>query len=219
MRFSIHRRPGYLLAEIVQRETGEEMREFLVAVSAACKEHGVPQILMRVVRSRPVFKAEEYGLSSYVHQLATPSCQVALVGDSPELHAAHEYIEVVARQQKLNVRAFADEASAVRWLGGAAVPERRYRFARIVIAGAPDDAGVYTLWDGDEVIYYGRASAAPGATLRARLLDHFEGRVNAATGNATHYGWELCADPAAREAELLAEFEADFGRPPRCNAA
>src|SRR6185436_14199193 len=111
MRFAIHRRPGYLLAEIAQRETGEEMREFLVAVSAACKEHGCPRILMRVVKSRPVFKAEEYGLSSYIHELATPACQVALVGDNAELNAAHEYIEIVARQQELNVRAFSDEAA------------------------------------------------------------------------------------------------------------
>src|SRR6185436_5368861 len=158
MRFAIHRRPGYLLAELSHRETGEEMREFLLAVSAACKEHGCPRILMRISRSRPVFKPEDYGLSGYVHDLVTPAGQVALVGDTPELNAAHEYIEVVARQQDVNVRAFPEEAAAVRWLGGGAAPERRYRFARIVLAGAPDNAGVYTLWDGDEIIYYGRAS-------------------------------------------------------------
>ena len=53
---------------------------------------------------------------------------------------------------------------------------RRYRFTRIVIAGAPDEQGVYALWDGEEVIYYGRRG-----TIRSRLLDHFYGRVDETT--------------------------------------
>lgn len=219
MRFDIAVRPGYLLAQIAGRETADEMREFLVAVQAACREHGCPKILMRVTQSRPVFKPEDYGLSSYVNDLVTPKCQVALVGDTPELNAAHEYIEVVARQQNVNARAFADEGAAVRWLGGEAAPERRYRFARLVLLGAPDDAGVYSLFDGEEIIYYGRASGGPGATIRARLLDHFHGRIDGATSAATHYSWEVCSDPVAREADLLREFRALFGRAPRCNSA
>jgi hypothetical protein len=35
----------------------------------------------------------------------------------------------------------------------------------------------------------------------------------------SHYSWELSADPAAREAQLLAEYQRVFGRPPRLNAA
>lgn len=221
MRFGVAARPGYLLAEIAGRQTAGEMREFLLAVQAACRSHGCPKILMRVTRSRPVFKPEDYGLAGnvpgYVNELVTPKCQVALVGDTPELNAAHEYIEVVARQQNVNVRAFCDEAAAVRWLAGEPAPERRYRFARLVLLGAPDDAGVYSLWDGDEVIYYGRAAGGPGGTIRARLLEHFDGRVDEATSRATHYSWEVCADPAAREADLLREFQAAFGRAPRCN--
>ena len=219
MRFEITPRAGYLLAHISGRETALEMRQFLVAVQAACTEHGCPKILMRVTSSRPVFKPEDYGLSSYVNELVTPKCQVALVGDTTELNAAHEYIEVVARQQNVNARAFADEAAALRWLAGEPAPERRYRFARLVLLGAPDEAGVYSLFDGEEIIYYGRASGAPGATIRARLLDHFHGRIDAGTSRATHYSWEVCADPVAREADLLREFRALFGRAPRCNSA
>ena len=218
-RFDILARPGYLLAEIRGRQTGEDMREFLVAVQAACRQHGCPKILMRVVRSRPVFKPEDYGLESdqrgYVNELVTPACQVALLGDTPELNAAHEYIEVIARQQNVNVRAFGDEAAAVRWLAGAPAPGRRYRFARLVLLGAPEDAGVYSLWDGEEVIYYGRAAGGPGATIRARLLDHFHGKADPA--RATHYSWEVCRDPVAREADLLREFTISFGRLPRGN--
>src|SRR5437868_5247094 len=96
MRFSVAPREGYLLAEVSGRETAAEMREFLVAVQAACREFSCPQILMRVRKSRPVFKPEDYGLSGsadgYVHQLVSPACQVALLGDTTELNSAHEYI-------------------------------------------------------------------------------------------------------------------------------
>jgi hypothetical protein len=119
----------------------------------------------------------------------------------------------VARQQNINARAFRDEAAALRWLSGSGAPLRRYRFTRLVIAGAPEDQGVYALWDGEELVYYGRGS------IRARLLDHFDGHVDPLTRRATHYGWEMCADPAAREAELLEEHQRLFGKPPRLNRA
>jgi hypothetical protein len=155
-----------------------------------------------------VFKPEDYGLTSYVNDLVTAKCQVALVGDTPELNAAHEYIEVCARQQNMNVRAFGDEAAALRWLRGDPEPERRYRFSRIVLQGAPDAPGVYMLWDGEELVYYGRAKEN---SIRVCLLGHLE-RMR-----ATHYSWEVCPDPAAREAELLGDYERLYGRRPRDN--
>jgi len=222
MRFRVEERAGYLLARISGRETAGEMREFLHAVHDACGRHGCPRILMLVKGSRPIFKPEDYGLSGntsgYLSQLVTPACQVALVGDTPELNAAHEYIEVVARQQSVNVRAFREEGSALRWLKAAPEPSRRYRFTRIVLLGAPQDAGVYALWEGDELIYYGRAMGGT-ATIRSRLFEHYEGRIDAATARATHYSWEMCPDPASREAELRREYEGMFGHPPRCNTA
>ena len=213
MRFAIEPRAGYLRATLSERETAEEMRQFLLAVHAACQQHASPKIVMVIRRSRPAFKPEDYGLTTYVGGLVTPACQVALVGDSEELHTAHGYIVMAARQQNINARAFRDEAAALRWLSGSVGPARRYRFTGVVIAGAPEDQGVYALWDGEELIYYGRGS------IRARLLEHFHGRVDALTRRATHYGWEMCKDPAAREAELLAEHQRLFGRPPRLNAA
>ncbi|HEX6157270.1 MAG TPA: hypothetical protein VFZ54_14685 [Burkholderiales bacterium] len=214
MRFTIEPRPGYVRAALSDQETPEQMREFLVAVSAACQQNASSKVVLVVRRSRPAFKPEDYGLTSYVRDLVTAECQVALVGDTEELRSAHGYVEMLARQQNINARAFRDEAAALRWLrnpsGG---PVRRYRFSRVVIAGAPDEQGVYALWDGEEVIYYGRGP------IRSRLLDHFYGRVDETTRRATHYGWELCADPAAREAELIAEHRRVYGRPPRLNAA
>lgn len=81
-------------------------------------------------------------------------------------------------------------------------------------AGAPEEAGVYALWRDDELIFLGRASQ--GATIRARLTEHLGGSCPC-TQTATHYTWELSLQPATREAEVLREFQALFGRLPRCN--
>ena len=213
MRFTIEPRDGYVHAALWERETAEEMREFLLAVHAACREYACSKVIMLVRRSRPAFKPEDYGLTSYVGDLVSAGCQVALVGDTEELHTAHGYIEMVARQQGINARALRDEAAALRWMSGSVGPARRYRFTRMVIAGAPQDPGVYALWDGEEVIYYGRGM------IRARLMDHFHGRLVPLARRATHYGWEICKDPAAREAELLEEHQRLFGKPPRLNRA
>jgi hypothetical protein len=116
MNFRIRARPGFVHAELQGRETATEMREFLVAVHAACREHACSKVLLDIRRSRVIFKAEDYGLSGYVNDIVTPACQIALVADNRELHAAHEYIEIVARQQKMNVRSFRDQSTAVLWL-------------------------------------------------------------------------------------------------------
>ena len=214
MRYTIEAREGYIEAALYERNSADETREFLLAVHAACKQHGQPRILISVRRSRAMFKPEDYGLSTYVGSLVTPACRVAVLGDTPEVNAANEYIEMAAREQGLNVRAFRDESSALAWLKNAAAPSRRYRFTRIVISGAPDEPGVYSLWDGDEVVYYGR-SDGDANTIRSRLLDHYyEG-----ARRPTHYNWEVCKDPVAREAELLSEHQRKFGRLPRNNKA
>lgn len=218
MRYTIEPRAGYLHAIVYGRDTAEQMREFLHAVHAACAAHAMHKILISVRQSRAVFKPEEYGLPGYAEVLLTPECQIAVVGDTREANAANEYIAMVGRQRGVNVRAFEEERAAQRWLTGSGGAERRYRFSRIVIAGAPDSAGVYALWDGDELIYYGRADGKEGngrTTIRSRLLDHHY----AGGQRATHYSWEVCKDPAAREAELLNEYQGKFGRPPRYNNA
>jgi hypothetical protein len=218
MHYAIESREGYLHAAVYGRDTGEDMREFILAVREACQRLRQRKILMPVRQSRALFKPEDYGLSAegrgFLHDLVTPNCQVALLGDNDEVNAANEYIEVVARQQGVNLRAFRDERSALQWLRDPAAPSRRYRFTRIVIAGAPEDAGVFTLWDGEDVVYYGRAEGGDArAGIRSRLLDYYyEG-----ASRPTHYSWEVCKDPAAREAELLKEHQLKFGRPPRNN--
>lgn len=127
MKIHIERRGSYLYAELRQRESGRDMREFALAVKAACLRHGCPRILVCIGDSPAVFKAEEYGLDGtsrgYVAEILTRSCRIALLGDSSELHHAHEYIELVARQQGVNVRAFRDQAGALQWLAADEVKE------------------------------------------------------------------------------------------------
>jgi hypothetical protein len=92
----------------------------------------------------------------------------------------------------------------------------RYRFTSNMVEGAPADPGVYALWEGEELIYYGRASGNV-ISIQLALFEHLRGRTGACTQRATHYGWEISLDPVAREAELLAEYKAAHNRLPRCN--
>ena len=119
-RYTIEVRGDHLYAELLGREKADDMKAFLHALKEQCRAHGSPRILICIRNSRPVFKAEDYGLSGetrgYASELVTPACRIALLGDSSEHHHAHEYIELVARQQKVNVRAFRREEDALQWL-------------------------------------------------------------------------------------------------------
>lgn len=45
-----------------------------------------------------------------------PGIRIALVSDSTEFYASHEYIELLARQKGLAVRSFSAEERATAWL-------------------------------------------------------------------------------------------------------
>src|SRR5687768_6632308 len=98
-----------------------------------------------------------------------------------------------------------------------AIRSPRYRFDNLSISFAPTDEGVYWLWDGEELIFIGRATGH--ATIKSCLQDHCAGDHGECTQKATHYGWELVRFPAWREAELLEDFVAENKRRPRCMRA
>ena len=83
----------------------------------------------------------------------------------------------------------------------------KWRFIRSLVEDAPDNPGVYALWEGDKLICFGRAEG-DGETLRSRLIDHLEGRTGEEARHATHYSWEICLDPRRREAEIMRELAA-----------
>jgi len=93
----------------------------------------------------------------------------------------------------------------------------RYALTPVMVGGAPADPGVYALWENDELIYYGHARGE-SVTIQSCLREHLA-RGNACTASATHYGWEISANPPLREAELLREFQRTHKRLPRCNGA
>lgn len=93
----------------------------------------------------------------------------------------------------------------------------KFRFDLESVKHSPDRAGVYALYDGDEIIYYGRAEGLT-VTIRSRLEAHKRGQEGPCTQNATQYSREVSARPAERERVLLEEYtELHDGQLPRCN--
>lgn len=79
-----------------------------------------------------------------------------------------------------------------------------------LITTAPDTPGVFELWENDELVFIGSTG---NTTLRCQLA-----RELLETGrDATHFSWEITYRPAAREGELLAEFQRVHRRLPRLN--
>jgi len=92
-----------------------------------------------------------------------------------------------------------------------------YAFTKDNVDASPDAHGVYALYDGDVLIYYGRA-AGTGVTIRSRLQRHFAGTDGPCTKKATCYRREQTENAAVREAELVEEYKkANKGKKPRCN--
>jgi hypothetical protein len=107
---------GYLRAELYNRQTVGETKQFLDAVVAAAIEQRLPVVLIRVRNSVPIFTIERYGLSEYLDRAFKSKYKIGLAGDTVELHLAHQYIATIARMRGVKLRAFADEAAAIAWL-------------------------------------------------------------------------------------------------------
>jgi hypothetical protein len=115
--YSFKQAAGHLRAELFGRQTVEETLQFVTALVARAKGADATRILISVRNSRPIFKAEPYNLSDKFRQLATnKDLRVALLADSDEVRASHQYLEVLAGRQGANVRAFRDESRALNWL-------------------------------------------------------------------------------------------------------
>lgn len=89
----------------------------------------------------------------------------------------------------------------------------KYLFTAGNLGSAPDRPGVYGLYQDGVTTYYGRALVS----IRTRLISHYNGTEGRCTQQASHFNWELCADPPRREEGLLREHRQRYGRLPRCN--
>jgi len=116
--YTIAKGNGHLRAELYGRQTVGETQDFIRAVTEEVLNNGDTTVLVSVRNSRPIFKVDQYRIAEQFRRLAAqPKYRIALLADSDELRASHEYIEVLARQQGAGVRAFRDEPSALDWLG------------------------------------------------------------------------------------------------------
>jgi hypothetical protein len=96
MRYTIDVHPGYIRAEMREREAGEETRAFVEAILAALRQHKLQRLLISVRASRPVFKVEQYGLSEALLQVAGSGLRVAFISDTRETAMSQEYIAATA---------------------------------------------------------------------------------------------------------------------------
>jgi TPP-dependent trihydroxycyclohexane-1,2-dione (THcHDO) dehydratase len=97
------------------------------------------------------------------------------------------------------------------------VPKKRYTLSKENVDRAPATPGVYALFAGRQLIFYGRALGGV-ETIRSCLQAHQAGSARVAVAGATHYRRRRCADPATRETELLTSYARSHrGRLPRCN--
>ena len=117
MHYGIRREGAVLVCELYGRQSGAETQEFIAAVAAESRRAGCKRILVSVRASRPIFRVEQYGISEHLRRAAAnPGYRIALIADSEDLRASHEYIELLARQQNVAVRSFRDELAALEWL-------------------------------------------------------------------------------------------------------
>src|SRR5262245_33467053 len=117
MHFHFELMQDHLRAELFGRKTAEETLEFAHAVVAEARRGEARRVLVWVRNSRPIFRLDQYKLPEQLRQLAAlKDVRIALLADSDEVRASHQYLEVLASQQGAALRAFRDEPRALGWL-------------------------------------------------------------------------------------------------------
>jgi hypothetical protein len=117
LKYTIEQRPGYLKAEMLERDTAAETRAFVDAILEALRSSGGLRLLISIRHSRPVFKVQQWDLSGALAQVASlPGLKVAFISDTREIGMSQEYISLIATQRGLEFRPFGAEPEAVAWL-------------------------------------------------------------------------------------------------------
>jgi hypothetical protein len=121
MRYKIERQPGYLKAEMVERDTAEETAAFVEAIVEALRAGHADRLLISIRSSRPVFKVEEWKLSAALDKvMSIAGLKVAFIADVREVQMSQEYIALLGRQRGLEFQSFDSEAAALAWLTSSA---------------------------------------------------------------------------------------------------
>lgn len=113
--YSVTLEQDVLRADLARGATVREMRALLEAVArSSVRCH---RILIRAQPARPIFHVEREGLVPYFQRMARqPEHRIALLAETDDIQASHEYLEVIARQRGANVRSFRSELDALKWL-------------------------------------------------------------------------------------------------------
>lgn len=119
MQVTIEPRAGYLKVIVRRRESVEDNRSITSTIIEAAKAHERDRLLLVGEQSDPIYRVHQYDLEGWFRQLRELGVRrVALVSDSAELFASHQYIELIAAQRGAPLRAFRDEKRALGWLLG-----------------------------------------------------------------------------------------------------
>jgi hypothetical protein len=117
MRYKIEQQPGYLKAEMVERDTAEETAAFVEAIVEALRAGRADRLLVSIRSSRPVFKVEEWKLSAALDKvMSIAGLKVAFIADVREVQMSQEYIALLGRQRGLQFESFDSETEALAWL-------------------------------------------------------------------------------------------------------
>jgi hypothetical protein len=116
MPYTITPQSNYLRAELFNRQNAQETREFLEQVKQEGDRHRMYRVLITVVRSKPIFTVEDYGLTESLEAAKERRAKVAITSDSREVHLSQQYVETLARMKGVNLRAFTSEGEALKWL-------------------------------------------------------------------------------------------------------
>lgn len=115
MAYSITAEQDFVRAELSSRETVQELGDFLRAVVRYSARYA--SIVIQVRQSTPIFHVAQHGLIESLREIAhSPQHRIALLADTADLQASHEYLELLARQRGVNVRSFRSEGEALLWL-------------------------------------------------------------------------------------------------------
>jgi hypothetical protein len=113
--FEFH--PQYLKATVRKRESVEDSKTAAAAIFEHLETRGLTRLLVAAEESDPIFRVELYGLGEWLQRLSALAVEkIALVSDSTELYASHQYIELIAGQRGVALKAFRSQSEALGWL-------------------------------------------------------------------------------------------------------
>jgi hypothetical protein len=116
MRYQLTVHPSYFRADLYDRQTADETRAFLEAVSAEAIKREKWRVLVSVHQSAPIFTVEKYGLSHFIELAQKYAEKIALVADTREVRMAHEYASVLVRLAGVDMKTFREDRAAIAWL-------------------------------------------------------------------------------------------------------